>query len=201
MYGGLARDGGGGASHDGVPCELRGGSFVDDPGELEAAARLWAPVGGRARPPGAIVYAPQPCLRLAQWAKLAWNAPFNGFTVAAGGTDVGAVWRDPAGRAACVAIMREILRAANADLAAAGAAPRLDEDATVAELSKITDAMAAKSYVPSTTKDFIAGNRMEIASIFEEPLRRATALGVDAPALSQLAALLGLLNAPKPHPR
>ena len=109
-------------------------------------------------------------------------------------TQVGAVWRDAAAKDACVALMREVIRAANADLAFHGAAPRLDEAATVAALSEITDAMAAKDYVPSTTKDFLAGRRMEVEALFIEPLRRATALGVDAPGLATLAALLSLLN-------
>jgi len=77
-------------------------------------------------PAGAVAYVPQPCLRAAQWGKLAWNAPFNGCTVLAGGADVGKLWGDAEGKATAVAIMREVIRAANADLAAHGAAPRLD---------------------------------------------------------------------------
>ncbi len=195
VYGGFSRAGPTEVLHEGVPTELRAGSFVDSPAEIDAAVRLWSPADpGAAAPPGAVTYAPQPCLRLAQWSKLAWNIPFNGLTVAAGGADVGALWNDADGKAASVGLMREIIRAANADLERAGAAPRLDEDATVQALSDITDKMASQSYVPSTTKDFIAGNRMEIGAIFQEPLRRALALGVDAPRLHTLTALLGVIN-------
>ena len=71
---------------------------------------------------------------------------------------------------------REVIRAANADLAHAGAEPRLDEEATVDALCAITDKMAEQDYVPSTTCDFLSGNRMEVEAIFKEPLRRATRL-------------------------
>jgi len=198
VYGGLSRDGLPGEGvftvrHDGVPCEVKGGSFVDDPAELERAAALWTPVSG-AKPEGAVAYTPQGCLRLAQWSKLAWNIPFNGGCVAAGGCDVGALWRDADGKAAAVGLMREVCAAANADLAAHGAAPRVDEAAVVEALSAITDTMAGADYVPSTTKDFINKDRMEVGAIFEEPLRRALAHGVDVPRLQTLTALLRIVN-------
>ena len=96
VYGGLSRKGHD-VAHAGVPCAIHGGSFVDDEAELAAAERLWAPVD-REKPKGAVAYVPQPCLLLAQWSKLAWNVPFNGCTVLAAGADVGALWRDAAGR-------------------------------------------------------------------------------------------------------
>ena len=115
-------------------------------------------------------------------------------TVLAGGADVGKLWGDAEGKATAVAIMREVIRAANADLEAHGAAPRLDEEALVEKLSAITDKMAEASYIPSTTNDFLAGRRMEVGAIFEEPVRRATAHGVDVPRLETLAGLLRVAN-------
>ena len=108
VYGGLSRNGHD-VAHAGVPCAIHGGSFVDDADELAAAERLWAPVD-REKPKGAVAYVPQPCLLLAQWSKLAWNAPFNGCTVLAAGADVGALWRDAAGREAAVAVCVEIIQ-------------------------------------------------------------------------------------------
>jgi len=192
VYGGLSREGFD-VSHAGVPCAIHGGSFVDDPTELEAARRLWAPVSGAA-PAGAVVYVPQPCLLLAQWSKLAWNVPFNGCTVLASGADVGELWNDPQGRATAIEVMREVCRAANADLEARQKNVSLDEEAVVAKLSAITDDMARVSYVPSTTKDFRKGQRMEVEAIFGEPLRRARAHGVATPRLEAMAALLRVAN-------
>ena len=194
VYGGFGRLAPDRVLHEGVPTELRGGSFIDCPAEIAAAKRLWGPADGGAPPPGAIAYVPQPCLRLAQWSKLAWNIPFNGATVAAGGSNVGTLWRSPDGRAAAIGLMREVVRAANADLEANGAAPRLDEEATIDTLCAITETMAEQDYVPSTTKDFLNGNRMEVDAIFKEPLRRAAKHGVDTPRLHTLAALLDLIN-------
>ena len=193
VYGGFGRPAPDAVLHEGMATELRGGSFVDDPAEIAAAERLWSPAAGGATPPGAIVYAPQPCLRLAQWSKLAWNIPFNGATVCSN-SNVGTLWRSDGGKAAAIGLMREVIRAANADLAHAGAEPRLDEEATVDALCAITDKMAEQDYVPSTTCDFLSGNRMEVEAIFKEPLRRATKLGVDAPRLHMLAALLDIIN-------
>ena len=192
VYGGLSRRGFD-VNHAGVPCAIHGGSFVDDEAELAAAERLWTPVD-REKPKGAVAYVPQPCLLLAQWSKLAWNVPFNGCTVLAAGADVGALWRDAAGREAAVAVMREVCRAANADLAARGSEASLDEEAVVARLSAVTDDMAEVNYVPSTTKDFREGRRMEVEAIFGEPLRRARAHGVATPRLEAMAALLRVAN-------
>jgi len=50
------------------------------------------------------------------------------------------------------------------------------------------------NYVPSTTKDFREGRRMEVEAIFGEPLRRARAHGVATPRLEAMAALLRVAN-------
>ena len=69
--------------------------------------------------------------------------------------------------------------------------PPMDADSCKTEGNA---AMAEQDYVPSTTCDFLSGNRMEVEAIFKEPLRRATKLGVDAPRLHMLAALLDIIN-------
>ena len=191
VYGGLTRESVGVARHEGVAAEIRGGSFVDDPAEIKKAEELWASVA-------AVQYTPQPCLLKAQWAKLAWNVPFNGLTVAGGGVHVGNIWNEANTRDAAIGLMREVIAAANADLERAGKADRLDSDAVVQALSAITDNMAAANYVPSTTTDFINNRPMEIDAIFAEPLRRALSLAIDAPRLRLLTGLLqSLVNSSK----
>lgn len=187
VYGGFTRSSNT-VLHEGVGAEIRGGSFVDDPSEIQAAAALWAETK--------VDYVPQPCLLRAQWAKLAWNIPFNGLTVAAGGLTVSDVWRTT-NKHVAVDLMREVCQAANADLAANGKLDDcLDEQATIDALSAITDRMAAAQYVPSTTLDFNHKRPMEVDSIFAEPLRRAQASGLYVPRLSLLTNLLELLNEP-----
>ncbi|KAJ8600180.1 hypothetical protein CTAYLR_001952 [Chrysophaeum taylorii] len=188
VYGGLTRLETGRVRHEGVGAEIRGGSFVDDDDELHAAASLWA--GSQA-----VNYTPQPCLLEAQWSKLAWNIPFNGLTVAAGGVTVRDVWERPDLHAAAIGLMREICAAANANLEARDKAPRLDESKVVDQLSAITDKMAAADYIPSTTLDFRANQPMEIDHIFVEPLRRAASLDVHTPRLELLAGLLQVIDA------
>ena len=184
VYGGLTRLGVGEATHEGVPAEIRGGSFIDDPTETQAAAALWEPA--------LVQFTPQPCLLKAQWAKLAWNIPFNGLTVDHGGVDVAHIWHTPDTREVAVGLMHEVIAAANADLANAGKADdhKLDPDALVNTLSTITDKMAQAKYVPSTTTDFLQNRPMELNAIFCEPLRRAKALGVDTPHLERLTTRL-----------
>ena len=49
--------------------------------------------------------------------------------------------------------MREVCRAANADLAARGSAASLDEEAVVAKLSAVTDDMACLLYTSPSPRD------------------------------------------------
>lgn len=156
----------------------------DDPAEIEAALALWR--GAKVKTLGA------PCLLAARWAKLAWNVPFNGLTVTAGGVTTDRVLEMPGLREAAHAVMREVIAAGNADLAAHGLDARLDEDAIVADLIGRTDVMAA--YRPSTMVDFLAGLAMEVDAMFEEPLRRARALGVPTPYLALITAQMASLD-------
>ncbi|KAJ1445678.1 ketopantoate reductase PanE/ApbA-domain-containing protein [Pelagophyceae sp. CCMP2097] len=195
VYGGLTRLDTGVARHAGVPAEIHGGSFIDDPAELAAAAALWQPVGGGAAP-GAVAFKAQPCLRFARWGKLCWNIPFNGLTIAAGGVSVHEVWEHAATRAVARTLIEEIVATANADLDAHAAPPECRFDVALLwdKLSGITQSMSDVHYYPSTTLDFNAGNPLELTSIFEEPLRRAEALKIHTPTLQTLVALLQLLD-------
>lgn len=158
--------------------------FEDDPGEIAAAMGLW--VGAKVQTWSA------PCLLAARWGKLAWNIPFNGLTVTAGGVTTDRVLGMPGLREAAHAVMREVIAAGNADLEAHGLAARLDADAIVVDLIARTDVMAA--YRPSTMVDFVEGLPMEVDAMFAEPLRRARALGVPTPTLALITAQMQSLD-------
>ncbi|MDA1002873.1 MAG: 2-dehydropantoate 2-reductase [Chloroflexi bacterium] len=160
------------------------GHLEDDRAELAAAAELWR---------GATVeVTTSPSLLAARWQKLTWNIPFNGLAVTAGGITTDRILAQPGLRAAAEATIREVVAAGNADLAAHGGAARLDADALAASMIAMTDVMAV--YRPSTMIDFVEGRPMEVAAIFEEPARRAAALGVTTPHMALLAALMRSLD-------
>ncbi len=156
----------------------------DDAAELERALALWD--GAR------VEVASAPCLLQARWEKLVWNVPFNGLTVAAGGVDTEAIVTDKALRAEARALMREVVAAGNADLAAHERRERIDGEAVIARMFALTDVMGP--YRPSTLIDFLEGREIEVDAIFAEPARRARALGVPVPRLELLAALLARLD-------
>lgn len=160
------------------------GRLGDDAAELERALALWE--GARVEVSAA------PSLLRARWEKLCWNVPFNGLAVAAGGVDTEAIVTDAALRGAARALMGEVAAAGNADLAARGHRERIDGQAVIARMFALTDAMGP--YRPSTLIDFLEGRAIEVDAIFAEPARRARALGVAAPRLEQLAALLARLD-------
>jgi 2-dehydropantoate 2-reductase len=120
-------------------------------------------------------------LALERWRKLVWNIPFNGLSILAGGVDTSAILADEALRQTTVAIMKEIINAANK---CGHALP----DTTVAEQIKRTEAM--KPYKPSTLLDFESGRPLEIEAIWGEPLRQAAAAGAKTPRMEVLHALL-----------
>lgn len=160
------------------------GRLGDDAAELERALALWE--GARVEVSAA------PSLLRARWEKLCWNVPFNGLAVAAGGVDTEAIVTDAALRGAARALMGEVAAAGNADLAARGHRERIDGEAVIARMFALTDAMGP--YRPSTLIDFLEGRAIEVDAIFAEPARRARALGVAAPRLEQLTALLARLD-------
>lgn len=160
------------------------GHMGDQPDEIAGATGLWD--GSKVEIQGA------GSMLRARWEKLAWNIPFNGLTVTAGGVPTDRIVGDPALRAAARATMEEVIAAGNADLEAHGQPTRIDGPPLVQRMFALTDGVGA--YRPSTMIDFVEGRSMEVESIFGEPLRRAEALGVDVPNLAMLTALMRALD-------
>jgi 2-dehydropantoate 2-reductase len=158
------------------------GHLLDDAAARARLGALWEGAGVSAIQP--------PSLLEARWRKLAWNIPFNGLSVAGGlpGRGTTAILADPALRARCESLMRETIRAGNADLAARGQSSRIDEDAWTSEQFRLTGEMG--DYLTSTLLDLRAGRTLETELIFRAPLARARALGVAVPELERLVASL-----------
>ncbi len=160
------------------------GHYQDDPAEIEKAIELWS--GSKTS------VAPAASLLKARWEKLCWNIPFSGLCVAGGGITTDRIMSDAGLSAAAKVLMEEVISIGNADLSHHGENNFIDRDMLVDSMFKKTSTMGA--YRPSTMIDFVEGKSMEIDAIFGEPLRRAHALGVPAPVLSLLTALLKSLN-------
>lgn len=154
------------------------GHLGDDPVQVADLAAL---IGGA----GIACDAP-PCLREARWRKLVWNVPFNGLSVVGGGDglDTRAMLDAPALRERAARLMREVVVAADADLAAAGRRERI-EPGWIDEQFARTERMGP--YLTSTLLDWRAGRALELEYLFLEPLRRARRLGVPTPELAALA--------------
>ncbi|MEY2489754.1 MAG: 2-dehydropantoate 2-reductase [Verrucomicrobiota bacterium] len=124
-------------------------------------------------------------LVLERWRKLVWNIPFNGLSVAAGGIDTESILSDEYLRSECLALMEEVIVAANKCGFPLPAAAALEQ-------IKRTESMGA--YKPSTLIDFQAGRPLEVEAIWGEPLRRAVAAGASAPRLQALYAKLKAMD-------
>jgi 2-dehydropantoate 2-reductase len=112
-----------------------------------------------------------------RWRKLVWNIPFNGLSVVAGGLDTAAILADESLRARTLALMEEVIGAANQCGYALATAVALEQ-------MKRTKTLGA--YKPSTLLDYEARRPLEIEAIWGEPLRRARAAGFGMPQLEQL---------------
>jgi 2-dehydropantoate 2-reductase len=156
------------------------GHLLDDPDEAEALADLLRSADLD------VVVAPN--LRWARWDKLCWNIPFNGLSVAAGGIGTEAITSDPLLRDLATRAMRDVVAVGNADLAAAGSDARLDAEEVVCRMFGLTDTMG--DYRTSMVLDYVAQRPLEVETILGEPVRRAAALGVDAPTIGALYALV-----------
>jgi 2-dehydropantoate 2-reductase len=128
-------------------------------------------------------------LALERWRKLVWNIPFNGLSVAAGGVDTEAILSDDHLRGECLALMDEVILAANRCGFPLPAAAALEQ-------IKRTESMGA--YKPSTLIDFQAGRPLEIEAIWGEPLRRAAVAGALTPRLQELYERLKALDSQWP---
>ena len=122
----------------------------------------------------------------ARWHKLAWNIPFNGLTIAAGGVTTEDILRDDSLRSAALALMDEIIEGAKS------CGYTLPDDVAI-EHMKRTETIGA--YKPSTLLDLEAGRALEVEAIWGEPLRRAQAQGTAMPQLEQLYTRLKTLDA------
>ncbi len=111
-----------------------------------------------------------------RWRKLVWNIPFNGLAVTTG-LDTAAILADDRLRATTLALMDEVIAAANKVGYALPTAFALDQ---------IKKTQTIGAYKPSTLIDFAAGRPLEIEAIWGEPWRRATAAGAEMPQLRKL---------------
>ena len=116
-------------------------------------------------------------LAKAQWEKLIWNIPFNGLAVAEGGVTTDVLLANPSIENKIRSLMHEVILAADAQ--------GIKLDPNLIE-SNIERTRPMGPYQPSTMIDFIEGRELELGPIWEEPLRRAKAVGVNMPALRRL---------------
>jgi 2-dehydropantoate 2-reductase len=168
-----------GSVHHQAHGKLLLGHLRDDPARVGELAALVASAGVASYSAG--------CLLEARWRKLTWNIPYNGLGVALDlATD--AIMAKSELRARVDALMAEVVAVANADLARAGKAARIDPVAWPREMVERTVNMGA--YLPSTLLDWRAGRPLEIEAIFAEPVRRARELRVPTPGMERLLATL-----------
>lgn len=166
------------------------GHALDDPTEAEALRALLASAG--------LEVTVAPNLRYARWEKLCWNVPFNGLSVAAGGVGTQAIVTDEALSRVAEQAMREVVAAANADLAAAGGHERLDPERVVTAMFTQTRAMG--DYLTSMCIDYREARPLEVEAILGEPVRRAKELGVATPTIDALYALVRHLGSVRTGP-
>ncbi|HSM91590.1 MAG TPA: 2-dehydropantoate 2-reductase [Anaeromyxobacteraceae bacterium] len=153
--------------------ELRGGVTE----RARAVAAVFAAAGVRCEPVAELLRA--------RWDKLVWNIPFNGLCALTGQTTDRLMVHPPT-RAEVVAMMREVIAGANAQ----GFQEPIDPDACVAAMIEQTEGLGA--YKPSMMIDREQRRRLELGSIYEVPLEKAAARGVELVRVRMLAALLAL---------
>ena len=108
--------------------------------------------------------------------------------MAAGGIGTEAIVKDAWLRATAERAMREVVAAGNADLGAIGSAARLDEPEIVQRMFMLTDTMG--DYHTSMAIDYVLARPLEVEMILGNPLRRAGELGIAAPTVTALYALV-----------
>ena len=124
-------------------------------------------------------------LAFERWRKLVWNIPFNGLSILAGGISTAEILANEGLRRATLALMHEIIGAANKcghALAKAVAHEHMKRTETVGP------------FKPSTLSDWEKGKPLETEAIWGEPLRRATAAGAKTPRLEIIYSLLKSLD-------
>ena len=116
-------------------------------------------------------------LEKSQWEKLVWNIPFNGLSVAEGGVTTDVLLASEETEKEMRSLMTEVISAANAQ--GLGLSTELID-------FNIDRTRPMGPYRTSSMIDFVEGREVEVAPIWEEPLKRATAAGVEMPRLTQL---------------
>lgn len=127
----------------------------------------------------------RPDLLAARWQKLMWNIPYNGLSVVLDATTA-ELSADPAARALVERLMDEVSAAADAQGHPVGAD-------FGARMRANTEAMVP--YAPSMKLDHDAGRPMEVAAIYEVPVRVAAQVGAPMPTVAALADQLRFLDA------
>jgi 2-dehydropantoate 2-reductase len=143
-------------------------------------------------------------LARAHWEKLVWNIPFNGLGVASAAgyealVDQPSTIHSQIGHCMTTdqlladvrweALVRELMDEviATANLLGLEVAKSLGE-------KQVSRTRTMGAYKASTLLDFELGRPLELASLFLEPLRQAQQVGVAAPRLSALCAVLRQLD-------
>jgi 2-dehydropantoate 2-reductase len=116
-------------------------------------------------------------LEESQWEKLVWNIPFNGLSVAEGGVTTDVLLASPATENELRVLMAEVIAAARA----------LGYDLSDELIDfNIERTRPMGPYRTSSMIDFVEGREVEVAPIWEEPLRRANEAGVAMPHTAEL---------------
>ncbi len=118
-------------------------------------------------------------LEESQWEKLVWNIPFNGLSVAEGGVTTDVLLASQDTETELRVVMAEVIAAARA------LGHDLSDDLIDFNIER-TRPMGP--YRTSSMIDFVEGREVEVAPIWEEPLRRANAAGVAMPHTARLLA-------------
>ena len=117
-------------------------------------------------------------LEKALWMKLVWNVPFNGYAIAEGGVDTAVLLQELGLERDVRAVMQEVVSVAKA---LGHEIPQHFIDKQI----EITIPMGG--YRPSSMIDYVEGRPVEYEAIWGTPLRVARELGVEVPAMQELA--------------
>ncbi len=120
-----------------------------------------------------------------RWRKLVWNIPFNGLSIATGGRTCDLLLADAGVRAQVRALMIETIAAAGA---LGHAIPESFAD------YQIERTYPMGPYKPSSMIDWQLGRAVEVESIWGEPWRQGSVVGVALPRLELLYRLLQQLT-------
>ena len=113
----------------------------------------------------------------ARWRKLAWNIPFNGLAIAAGGIDTETIMQSAPLEHLARSLMGEIIAMANS------LGHAIPED-LIEDLIGRTRTMGR--YRPSSLIDFQEGREVEVEPIWGAPCRRAREAGFEMPRVEVL---------------